>query len=453
MTDERSVDSTAAARQALSAIAAEGSPLGVYLRWTANRFGDPLFHLCAAMSLAVHELSRKGFHLRRRQYPMNVWFALIGDSASGKGVAFDTVQRFSRVLWESAAVVGVDPWVEIEGTIAGVIGTLHEHYNARRGTTTGILCHEEFSAVLQTREPVPEMLCRIADGRTYVRHLKGAQDRRRAGHDEPDRVVEPAVSGLFTSTEEGLAAHFKPTHRQGGLFSRIWWVRPGFSKGDLRMDEDHDESPDDDELGEECIDAWIRWLVGLDLIGGESQEIRLSRAAHTLLKSELFDSALSKHQDSDDVNAVRLRVIDKARVFAAVFATMAGRLMIQEDDMRRAVAFSKLLLEHTSRVSLLGSSEHLRLVMRIERALSKGGTMMRRDMYRMLRVDKVTLDAVIETLIDRGEVKHASHDRGGVFVHQKFADQIEEEQDEATRAPRAVIIDITPGKKARPRGR
>lgn len=449
-----SLDPRTEERQALASVVPEGSPLDAYLGWAAGRHGPLLYHLVCAITLATHELSRKGFHLHRRQYPMAVWFALIGESASGKSIALDLVERFSHAMWEAAAVQ-LDPWIEIEGTISGLVGALQPHFNPTRGTTTGILYQHEMSAILQTREPIAELLCKISDGRTYHRHLKSIQDRQRSKRRndddddrEPDKIVEPVVSGLFASTEESLAAHFKSFHRQGGLFSRIWWVKPHLAGTSFRMDNDYIGAAQDDDRADAAIDAWVGWLAGLDLLGGEGHEIGITAEAHEVLRTGLFEDARVEWREGDDGNAVRLRIVDKARVFAAVFASMRGRTTIEVDDMQRAVALGQLLRKHTDRMGALGSGESFRLALRIERRLAQGGELGRRELYRFLRVDKATLEPVLETLVDRGEVIRVMADRGELYIH---ADHAESSDAYQASKPDATVIDITPGMSHRPR--
>jgi hypothetical protein len=381
------------------------------MTWACQQHGaPPVYHFVSALAVACQELARHGFTLATGQ-PMSIWFALIGDSASGKSAAIDMVDDFVHTVWEDAPAPVIDPWVEVSGSIAGILSAVQEHYSADRGTTVCMLYAQELSGVFATREAIPEFLCSLADGRTIQRNLRELQQRAPGGArprgrppvvagGRPDRVFLPTTCGLFATVERRLSEVFTEGMQYGGLFSRLWWVKPPFDPSMVRL-----RGPTDFAAERAAAAAqWVTWLVGLQL--HEGRQVTFGEAAWALLQDELFKPNMERCQADDPLNATRIRVVDKAQVFAAVFALMAGRTTVEYMDMHRAVMLAKRLLGYARDMQDLGSSDLLRSTSRALRHITacgeKGAS--RRELYRALHREKRIVDLVIETLVDRGEV-------------------------------------------------
>jgi hypothetical protein len=403
VTSYATLHATTSDSQELSAIVPPASPIEAYLQWATFEHGLPaIYHYVVALSLAAHELAQRGFTVRG-DYPLSAWFALVGDSASGKSKAIGMGEKFIRQVWSNVGQAwNLDPWVEIEGSQSGILSAIAEHYNPNNDSTVCLLFQNEFASMFSSREPVAEMLCKLSDGQTYQRNLRELQ-RHRKGGTPLDRITRPITQGLFATTEEGLANVFTSAHRFGGIFSRLWWIRPEFDRERLRLREDYDEIPDPGYYDTALL-AWQQWLASLELF--ESKEIGITKAAFECQRV-FFESVKVESVAGDSQNAVRLRLVEKTRIFAAIFATMrspvAQPCTIVESDMQHAVAFAGVLFEHSGRMDSIGSPEIVRLAQRTTRYVRAKGEAgaQRRDIYMVLRCDKRTLDLVLEMLEDQ----------------------------------------------------
>lgn len=354
-----------------------------------------------AMTLGVHEVARYGFHLRQREYPMSLWTVLAGDSASGKSTAITQARKFVEAAWEEATIRhSTSPWIETEGSIPGLLNVFSDLYDPNRRTTVGIMFHHELSAVLNTREPIAEMLCRLADGHDYERNLRELQKGpgKRDDRGGPAKIHSPVLSGLFASTEVALARVFNEAHRAGGLFSRFAWVAPPFDKDDLRFKPD--VKPEDDPLYKVAVEHWAGWLGMLGLV---DREISLSPAAEAVLR-DFFNTQKTYIRDGDPMNGPRLRLVEKARVFAAVFAVQHQDSVVSEADMIYACNLTDVLLEHTEALSHLGTDAIVQKVRRARMLIEASGDLgvPRKVLYERLGINRRAMDEVIGTLLDAG---------------------------------------------------
>jgi hypothetical protein len=361
-----------------------------------------------AIAAAIHELARRGFRLGTGA-PMSMWFALIGDSATGKSTAIDMVDDFIHEVWrEASCTPTVDPWVEANGSIAGLLSSVNEHFDASRGTTVCMLYEHEFSSLFNTREAIAEFLCNLADGRTIQRNLRELQKAPRAGGGRLDRVYLPCTSGLFATTEPALAAVFTDAMRHGGLFSRVWWVRPAFDSTNFRM-----RAVDHTAERQDAITAWTGWLVGLGL--HETFTIQFEPEAWEYLEQRMFRPHAEACTEDDDLNPTRIRSVEKAQVIAALFATMQGRCVISVADVELARKFMGIMVTHTRAMQGIGSGTLMRAITKAELFVRNAGNdgVSKRDMYKKLHTDKRTMDLVLETLLDRGSVLEDKAVRAG----------------------------------------
>jgi len=389
-----------------------GTPLEAYLEWACRQHGaPPAYHVVCAIAAAIHELARRGFRLGTGA-PMSMWFALIGDSATGKSTAIDMVDDFIHEVWrEASCTPTVDPWVEANGSIAGLLSSVNEHFDASRGTTVCMLYEHEFSSLFNTREAIAEFLCNLADGRTIQRNLRELQKAPRAGGGRLDRVYLPCTSGLFATTEPALAAVFTDAMRHGGLFSRVWWVRPAFDSTNFRM-----RAVDHTAERQDAITAWTGWLVGLGL--HETFTIQFEPEAWEYLEQRMFRPHAEACTEDDDLNPTRIRSVEKAQVIAALFATMQGRCVISVADVELARKFMGIMVTHTRAMQGIGSGTLMRAITKAELFVRNAGNdgVSKRDMYKKLHTDKRTMDLVLETLLDRGSVLEDKATRTTLYV-------------------------------------
>ena len=424
----------------LASVITPDSPIDLYLRWARVEHGAPeIYHFATILAIASQELARRGFRIQRGV--LSLWFALIGESAQGKSSAISMGEQFIHDAWRDAGLeFEPDPWLEAEGSIAGLLASIREHYDEGRDTTTCMLFQHEFASLFQTREAMSEMLCRIADGHSYQRHLRELQRKK----DRPDKIIHPVVSGLFATTEAALAPHFKEAQRSGGLFSRLAWVKPRFSPGQLRLERDRDAATQ--KLRDRAIDAWTAWFaqlgILLDACGGT---LTVEPAAYDLLEAELFEPVRKDCAEGDDANGIRLRTVERARVTAAIFAAQRVDDVVRIEDMRRAVAWSQILLRHAAHISV-GAAESHRLSQRLEKVIRTQGDAGAnlRLLYSRTRTDKRLLQAALDILLDQGFIVEDRGRKSGVqfYVH---ADTVRGRQLSAPEKPGSgEVVDLTP---------
>jgi hypothetical protein len=329
---------------------------------------------------------------------LSLWFALAGESASGKSTAIRQGRDFIETVWKEASVQHAQsPWVEAEGSVAGILAVLSELYDVHRQTTTGLLFHHELSAVFQTREPIAEMLCRLADGLTYERNLRELQrsgSKGRAGK-APDRIESPVFSGLFASTEVSLARVFNEAHRMGGLYSRFSWIKPAFTRDDARFETD--QSPDTDPRYRDAVDVWCGWLATLGLV---DREISLSPEAEAVLLA-FFEVQRSCLVERGPMNGPRMRLVEKARVFAAVFATERCSSIVSAVDMTYACRLAGVLIAEAEKLLHLGAEPIMRKVVAAREIIDASGEtgVSQRELSERLGIGSATLAEVVATLI------------------------------------------------------
>jgi hypothetical protein len=399
----------------LAGIFPANSPIARYLAWTTAAHGSPLeYNVAVAVTAGVHELARRGFRLPKvvdvGEYPLAVWIVLLGESATGKSTALSAGQDFLRHCWNAAGVaIDPDPWIEPEGSPQGLVTVLQEHYDEQRSTTVGLLYHHEFAAMLQSREAIGELICKLSDGRTMELNFL---NRKKAKTPNADRLINPRVSALLCTTEQQLLAHFKQAYRFGGLFTRLIWEVPTFTRDHIRLSQDHAGAQSARQLRDDAVDSTVGWFASLDLMGSQDgYDFKFTAEGHAVLEDRLFRpwrEAYTSRVADENMHGVRMRLVEKARVFAALHASWRGQLEIKPVDVEFAVQLAQHYHSQVARVSHFGTSDIYQKIQQAEEMVRSAADIgcYRRDLYKRLKCDKKTLDTIVETLIDNGLVFH-----------------------------------------------
>lgn len=387
--------------QELSSIVPEGSPLEAYLHWSSQAHASPTeYHLAVMLSIAAHELARRGFQVEDNEYPLQIWTALVGNSASGKSKAINMAEDFLRDLWElSGSTPKNDPWLNATGSVSGIFAALQDFHDQNRGSTVALLVEQEFSSILQQRDAVTEFLCSLYEGRTLQRNLKELQKATRSsqGKVQFDKIKKPAISTIFASTEEALGSCVTPSMVHGGLFSRLWWVSPE------KLTQKYVRRQNFDAFREKALTAWSGWYVQLGLL--ETKTLTFSDEALAILETYYANLVTKYAETSDEVPSGRTRAFDRARVLAVIFATFDGRSVASANDMHCALAAADHSYKALAKVSMLGSSETVQAAHKALRLLARSPTgLTRRDLYRKTHMDKRQLEWALELLQDAQDV-------------------------------------------------
>ena len=418
-----------AAGQELFDVFPDNSAPYLYLRWAQKAYGSPhIYHLASILVCLAHELDARGFHLTRSfdgsQIPLTLWFMLLGGSGSGKSTIAAATKRYWADAWHQASVHRADPWIEPEGSVQGIVVALQELYDSATDRTSAIFTHTEAAKVFNTREAVGETLCKIYDGETFQANYRRNQTKK-GSNPHADRVRNPHVSLLMMSTEEQLVPHFKESHRSGGIFTRFCWIRPKFTASDIWLPADHIGTSDLKDERQGAIDALTRWFAELSQMAAwkpDEKGFRFTETAHEKLRVELFEPFKQAFEegDSDNMHGVRMRLIEKARVLAAIFAALRGTTIIDQEDLTKAIFLIEIFLAHTQHAASFSSDEIYRYALKLEAVVKSAGEkgIGRRAFYRHLRVNSRTLDQVLATLLDRGNVFESfDRSRAGAYVH------------------------------------
>jgi hypothetical protein len=336
---------------------------------------------------------------------------------------------FTRAVWAYASTrPEVDPWLELEGSIEGITAALQDHFDEQRDHTPAILFDNEISRLFARREPVPEFLCKLADGRTIQSNLRGKQ-RKKARDPNADQLVNPRCCGIFCTTEAQLAPHFKDSHRMGGIFPRMIWLRPAFTQDDIWFAQDHVGARSLGRTREDAVAAWAGWAVELELAAAEQgRSFEFTAEAHATLTNELFTPFAREFSEvsvEENMHAVKMRLLEKARVFAVLSAAMRLSLRVLPVDVHFAAKLVRLFLgslEAAPSVRNLGASVDAHQIARkLEVFLRAAGDegLMRREMYKHIMVSKKTLDETLAMLVDREVIflDNTRPDRAGRYVH------------------------------------
>ncbi len=402
------------------------------MQWACSAHGSPpIYHLGCSLALLLYELTWRGFRLPKvvdeGEYPLTAQFLLLGSSSTGKTTAFNSMQDFANAVWtQTSTKPEVDPWVELEGSMEGISSAIQDRYIERTDNTPVVLFDPEISKVFARREPLTDLLCKLADGRTIQSNYRGKQGKKR--NVNADRIVNPRISALYCTTEAQLAPHFKDSHRMGGMFPRLIWLRPDFTKRDIWLSQDHMGAKPLGAIREDAIFGWSQWIVELEIAASEQgRRFEFTPEAHGVLNNELFQPIIDQFEpDSidDNMHAVRVRLLEKARVFAALHAAMRYELRVLPEDVHFAANLVRLLLSMLtldSPVRDLGAHDDFRAAKRVERVILDAGDtgMLRRELYIRLRVSKKVLDEALEQLIDQESIflDNAMTQRTGRYLH------------------------------------
>lgn len=437
--------------QELFEVFPEDGAIRKYLEWAHKAHGGPhIFHLASILPVCAYELDYRGFHLirstDRAKIPLTLWFMLIGDSGTGKSTAVDSAQDFFRDVLSQEQSTRMDPWVEPEGSIQGIVVALQDHYSHSSDTISGILYHREAAQVFSTREAISETLCKLADGRTFQANYRRNQ-KAKSSNPNADRVKNPHLSLIMATTEAQLAPYFKDAHRSGGIFTRLIWIKPNFERKHIRLHEDFDQIDALADEYKEAVIAMARWHAELATLKGETKKpgFTLSQGAYKELKKLFnFYKDAFEGQDTDNMHGVRMRLLEKTRVLACIIASQRPDpvLEVGADDMRRAAELTEVFLQHAHAMAHFSSDEIVRYAEKAEKLIKAAGEkgLFRKALYNRIRVGAPTMDKIMNTLEDRGRIYQDFTQLEGAYVHVDTAlgQKIREHHDQKRRAEQAT---------------
>lgn len=407
----------------------EQGPLHDYVYW-AHRLthAPPAIHLACVLPLISYELVRRGFTLPIYD-TLTLWLGVIAPPASAKTHSLRQVREFSKDFYISlfGSEVAPDPWVSFEGSLQGNLAAISECPVTERGVIPGILYHTEASKVFASEE-APPTLCQLYDGDDIKRNYRYLQRAKAEGQvNAPITIRAPQLSSVFMTTQAALESVIQREMLEGGLFSRILWLRERLNPTELMP------TPKTDAVGRSVLlQRWLEWartLDGLRAGHGLQLEIALDSGAMAFLTQTLFDR-LKESMTRDSMEAsLALRAMPHATRVAACYAasrlnvvpgiTAVGepqtQIVIEQGDLMRAANF--VLRSYGSALQLGGGQSVAKSTAKTKRELLYNAVvergrvgLLRREAYGLFHnnIDKRELDDLIRQLADADLIMEAT---------------------------------------------
>jgi len=380
--------------------------LHAYVWWAAQTtHAPPWWHVGAGLTAFASEAARCGYELGDGDDNKScLWVSLVGPSAAGKTTSINRLTDFYTAYLEPLEVA--KPFIQAEGSLPGMFATLTDKYDHEADHTLGLLVQDELTRLLDTKQPITEMLMQIADGRQIERHLKKEQERRRAGQQAQDVLRNPKISALFATTHSNLRRVSKAHHADAGLYSRMLWFIGAPNPAALKLLPD--TCPAERRCALEQWRDWQQWQIAEYNISGNNR-ITFPAEVLAILEHSLFEKARKGLESPDRLAAAKLRGITQAYKIAALFALSQKRTTVWSEDMDCAVNLvERCQGDYALHIDPeIGVSETMIMINRAFLAIrQKGQTgLPRTQLYKVLKAAKYQIDDVVATLLDEGSVE------------------------------------------------
>jgi hypothetical protein len=371
-----------------------------YLRWVRKTTHAPgWFHLGSILPTIAYEAARRGYTIMPGKRPVRALVGLVGTSGCGKSTATSRAKHFTRDFFAARGLGNVKPYVSLIGSMAGVVEVLAEKRIEQLGITPAILEIDEYTQALAYSE-FADMVNLLYDGEDFVRNLRRLQDAEKNGITANATIVQPRLQGLFASTPAALERVVQPHQLEGGLFSRVLWIRAKPARLAFRGDDDTH-----DELRNAVLSYWVQWVRHLDVLGmrvePHERVITVSDAALDAIEARIWPRYESGALAEGRMGSFYLRLVEHARLVCALYAFSRGVLVADAADAHAATT----LIEQAE-VSIEGLAarlavrEHYKDVQAILEAIEAAGEegVRRRDLYRRFGINSAVLDQVLATL-------------------------------------------------------
>lgn len=392
-----------------------------YCRWVCRTTRTPaVFHVGSILAAWAYVANKRGItygepDAKRKRF--SIVSALIGGSGTGKSTAATAAQDFLSDWNARRGGLYGDPFVSLFGTVPGIVEEVSTRFDARIDATTCILTSHEMSQIL-AHEDFHETFCQLYDGRTLRRTQRRIQEAAKTGDPTVrSRIHNPAICGILCSTPAGLERVVRPEHVEGGLFSRVVWVRGRFEK---RADiVGWGAPPGYRQLREEALSCWDSWATHVDVLQQRGYGLHITLPTHLSARAYecLQEAYWQEIRGELRVAAILARLHEYVNAFACLYALANGGLEVQQHDVDRALDWARQV-EGSAR-DLTGSlavSQLTRDAQRVEHVLQMHPAGLRkRDLYQQVRMSKYELDAALDQLIDaeRALVEVCRPDGGG----------------------------------------
>jgi ABC-type dipeptide/oligopeptide/nickel transport system ATPase component len=391
-------------------------------------YTSPFHHLAALLPAVANTMALRGWGGVGRGRQVAIQTVLVGPSGSAKSTAIREVMRLTNEV--TRAYYGPqfneklhDRWIPFEGTVPGLLETLHDMYveewntplaSYQLNTTPAILYSEELPVSMLIKQEALKVMLELFDPVPKVdRRLKEYRRMEKAGQKAPSCVTAPAVSAVFATTPSTLEAAFQSNHIDGGLAMRVIWA---YARGDIgRLTID---TPDHTDSRREVVRYWVKALEWHDAmaVSGKSGD-RMLPLTPTVKELLAFIQTQAKdaHAKHDDRTvALKVRGLNQAQMVAQVFAWSRGDTAVHPDDLERAMNFIAMAHESFDEIAgLIEVDDNWRLQQKLLKAIESSGGLSRSECYRVLQCSRFELEQVLEALKERQLIDLLKRATGG----------------------------------------
>ena len=384
-------------------------------------YTSPFHHLAALLPFVANTMALRGWTGVGRGEQIAIQTCLIGPSGAAKSTAIREVMRLDAEVTRAYFGPSYNPdkhdrWVPCEGTMPGILETLHDMRleswdtpvsSYRLDTTPAILYSEELPVGLLNKQESLKVLLELFDPVPKVdRRLAKYRQMKKAGQEAPSIVWRPAISAVFATTPASVEAAFEGHHLDGGFAQRIVWA---YARGDLeRLAVD---TPDRTDARRGVVGYWVealRWHDAMALRGGAAERLLPLTPAVKASLGHTLEQIREAYSDGDDrMVAMKVRSLNFAQLVAQVFAWSRGSYEVHPDDLERSVNFIAMSHESFANVTNFVDREsswsrQRALLEAIEKSGKTGLT--KSECYKVLRCSKGDLDSTLDALKDRHAV-------------------------------------------------
>lgn len=388
----------------IEAMLPESGILRDYVLWAVREtYAPPIFHLGAILPAWAWQVTEWGWKLPIRGEQGAIQTFLVGAPATAKSTTLRLAYSFHeafRQAWEGRLYQAErNPWLQAEGTVAGLLETLADRTDVQRDLTSAVLFHEEVSSLLEKGGPVIDLLMQLFDAVPAVeRQLVRYREAKGRGERVPSKVPRPAISGVFCTTTAAAAEVLTERHFHGGLVSRSLWLT-GTPLLDRYFESEHD-LPGRQSL----VTRWTHVARCLPTLAAEAggklvtEDPKVKRTLHVI-----FAEFKRAAEGGEEARAASLqRAIGLVRYIAALYALSRGSTCVTFTDAEAARRLVEASLVHTGALhSAVAPDAVYRAVERAEQAIRGTGAegISRAELNRrFLRLNKPTLDLVLAQL-------------------------------------------------------
>ena len=405
-------------------------------------YTSPFHHLAALLPFVANTMALRGWNGVGRGSQIAIQTCLIGPSGAAKSTAIREVMRLSAEVTRAYFGPSYNPekhdrWVPCEGTMPGILETLHDMkleswdtpiMSHRLDTTPCILYSEELPVGLLNKQESLKVLLELFDPVPKVdRRLAKYRAMKKQGQEAPSCVERPAISAVFATTPASIQAAFESHHLDGGFAQRIVWA---FARGDMaRLSID---TPDRTDARRGVVGYWVEALRWHDTMSLRSEAagrlLPLTASVKASLEQTLAEIQEAYDSGDDRAVAMKVRSLNFAQLVAQVFAWSRGAYEVHPADLERAMNFISMSHESFSNVSNFVDPEsswsrQRMLLEAIEKAGKTGLT--KSECYKILRCSKGDLESTLDALKDRHTIDSVKNATTGRPVERFVAKKVQ----------------------------